>query len=139
MTVIGFPPKAWTKPKTLEDWPWDQDLGKPHIDINIPLDCRPPSEVHLFETRQQMAQSDLLRERERTHGDYGTKCTIIMDILRVIECHRGGLSDIQNVSLDMIIHKMGRILAGDADYPDHWRDISGYALLVLGEVEDAGC
>ena len=36
MTLIDFPkPKeAWTKPKTLEDWPWDKDLGKPYGDIN---------------------------------------------------------------------------------------------------------
>jgi hypothetical protein len=36
MTLIDFPkPKeAWTKPKTLEDWPWDKDLGKPYGNIN---------------------------------------------------------------------------------------------------------
>lgn len=36
MTLIDFPkPKeAWSKPKTLEDWPWDMELGKPHGDIN---------------------------------------------------------------------------------------------------------
>jgi hypothetical protein len=36
MTLIDFPkPKeVWTKPKTLEDWPWDADLGKPYGDIN---------------------------------------------------------------------------------------------------------
>jgi hypothetical protein len=36
MTLIDFPkPKEiWIKPKTLEDWPWDKDLGKPYGDIN---------------------------------------------------------------------------------------------------------
>jgi hypothetical protein len=24
----------WKRPKTLEDWPWDQELGKPYGDIN---------------------------------------------------------------------------------------------------------
>jgi hypothetical protein len=28
--VIMFPPKDWVKPKTLEDWPWDKELGTPH-------------------------------------------------------------------------------------------------------------
>jgi hypothetical protein len=39
MTLIDFPtPKeAYAKPKTLEDWPWDPELGKPHIDINHPV------------------------------------------------------------------------------------------------------
>lgn len=27
----------------------------------------------------------------------------------------------------MIAHKMGRILAGDAEFIDHWDDIEGYA------------
>ena len=32
MTLIDFPkPKEpWTPPKTLEDWPWEHDLAKPH-------------------------------------------------------------------------------------------------------------
>jgi hypothetical protein len=45
MTLIDFPTPtptskilaegvAWTKPKTLEDWPWEKDLGKPYGDIN---------------------------------------------------------------------------------------------------------
>jgi hypothetical protein len=36
MTLIDFPtPKEpWMKPKTLEDWPWEKDLGKPYGDIN---------------------------------------------------------------------------------------------------------
>jgi hypothetical protein len=36
MTLIDFPtPKEpWIKPKTLEDWPWEKDLGKPYGDIN---------------------------------------------------------------------------------------------------------
>jgi hypothetical protein len=36
MTLIDFPtPKeSWTKPKTLEDWPWEKELGKPYGDIN---------------------------------------------------------------------------------------------------------
>jgi hypothetical protein len=38
MTLIDFPtPKEpWVKPKTLEDWPWEKDLGKPYGEINGP-------------------------------------------------------------------------------------------------------
>jgi len=36
----------------------------------------------------------------------------------------------QAESLDMIIHKIGRIINGNPDVMDHWLDIAGYAQLV---------
>ena len=36
----------------------------------------------------------------------------------------------QQESLEMILHKIARVIAGDANYDDHWRDISGYAFRV---------
>lgn len=33
-------------------------------------------------------------------------------------------------ALDMICHKIGRIVNGDPTYDDSWRDIAGYATLV---------
>lgn len=36
----------------------------------------------------------------------------------------------QREGLDMIAHKIGRILAGDPNYADNWHDIAGYAKLV---------
>lgn len=33
-------------------------------------------------------------------------------------------------ALEMIAHKIGRILNGDPHYEDSWRDIAGYATLV---------
>ncbi len=36
----------------------------------------------------------------------------------------------QMEALEMIMHKIGRIINGDADYDDSWRDIAGYAMLV---------
>jgi hypothetical protein len=38
-------------------------------------------------------------------------------------------------TLDMIAHKIGRIIAGNAAEPDHWRDIAGYAQLVANRLE----
>ena len=40
------------------------------------------------------------------------------------------LQDDQREALDMIQHKIGRILNGDPDYHDSWHDIVGYAKLV---------
>lgn len=40
------------------------------------------------------------------------------------------LSDDQKEALEMIQHKVARILNGDPNYIDNWHDIQGYALLV---------
>jgi len=45
------------------------------------------------------------------------------------------LSASQRESLEMICHKMGRIINGDPDYSDSWIDIAGYAKLVADELE----
>ena len=36
----------------------------------------------------------------------------------------------QYEALDMMMHKIGRIVNGDPDYDDSWIDIAGYAQLV---------
>ena len=40
------------------------------------------------------------------------------------------LADDQRECLEMLAHKIGRILNGDPDYPDSWHDMVGYAKLV---------
>jgi hypothetical protein len=50
MTLIDFPAKPtaqpWVKPMTLEDWPWEKDLGKPYGDINGSIANPPEEEVN---------------------------------------------------------------------------------------------
>lgn len=41
----------------------------------------------------------------------------------------------QQEALDMICHKIGRIINGDPDYADSWIDIAGYAKLVADRLE----
>lgn len=40
----------------------------------------------------------------------------------------------QQESIDMICHKLGRIINGDPDHADSWHDIAGYAQLVADEL-----
>jgi hypothetical protein len=40
------------------------------------------------------------------------------------------MQDDQREALDMIAHKIGRILNGDPNYADSWHDLEGYARLV---------
>ena len=41
----------------------------------------------------------------------------------------------QAEAMDMIIHKIGRIINGNPDVVDHWLDIAGYAKLVADRLE----
>jgi hypothetical protein len=80
----------------------------------------------------------LLHERGRTHGDYAVHALITQDLKRVITHHVGHLDrrldDDMQESLDMVAHKIGRIIAGDAGFADHWADIAGYAQLVANRL-----
>lgn len=73
----------------------------------------------------------LLDEREKTHGDYANHAYITQEIKRVMaDSGRDDLTPMQREALDMIAHKIGRILAGNPNFKDHWDDIAGYARLV---------
>ena len=74
----------------------------------------------------------ILAERNGTHGDYADHAAITQHLKAVMRSHVGWLrlNDMQAESLEMIAHKIGRILAGKPDFEDHWTDIAGYARLV---------
>ena len=49
---------------------------------------------------------------------------------------RGKLMDPdQYEAMDMVMHKIGRIVNGDPNYADSWVDIAGYAKLVADRLE----
>ena len=45
------------------------------------------------------------------------------------------MDDIQREALQMIASKIARILSGNHDEIDHWRDIAGYANLAVRELK----
>lgn len=47
------------------------------------------------------------------------------------------LSPDKREALEMLAHKVGRILNGDPEYHDSWHDIVGYAKLVADALEGA--
>ena len=82
---------------------------------------------------------ELLNERGRTHGDFADHAGMTQHLKAVMS--RGvryqDLTPSQRESLDMIVHKIGRILSGNPDLQDHWDDIAGYARLVSQQIEQA--
>jgi hypothetical protein len=80
---------------------------------------------------------DVLEQREATHGDFPTKATtiqVLKNIMRGTEKWRD-LSFAQQESLDMIMTKVGRILHGNPNEPDHWLDIIGYTKLISDKLK----
>jgi hypothetical protein len=78
----------------------------------------------------------ILAERQKTHGDYRVHAAITQQIKQVIaNANNESLTDSQREALDMIAHKIGRILAGNPHFKDHWVDCCGYAMLVVRELE----
>jgi hypothetical protein len=83
----------------------------------------------------------LLNERGKTHGNYTDHARITQRLKLIVyqeielRYPRGQdeLSMEAKESIDMILHKIGRIIAGDATFADHWDDIAGYAKLVNGD------
>jgi hypothetical protein len=72
-----------------------------------------------------------LADRGKTHGDF-TENSIIMQTLKLeFREHVGWakLSNAQREAIDMICHKLGRIMCGNPNVADHWHDIAGYATL----------
>lgn len=73
-----------------------------------------------------------LTERGLRYGRFDRHARITQTIKRAMvdSLRWGELADDQREALDMIAHKIGRILNGDPNYHDSWHDIVGYTKLV---------
>jgi hypothetical protein len=86
---------------------------------------------------QAITLEDTLLERENRYGDFIGHAKITQSLKREMHKSRNwdGLSDDKKECFEMLAHKIGRILNGDPEYDDSWRDIMGYTKLVLDELE----
>ena len=76
--------------------------------------------------------TEVLAERGSRYGEFTDHAFITQSIKRAMKNSSNWrhLSDDMKEALEMIAHKMGRILNGDPKYIDSWTDIVGYAKLV---------
>ena len=80
----------------------------------------------------------ILEQRQSTHGEFehhAVYSASIKAVMRALPQHWNVLSPVQQEALDMIAHKMARVLAGDNKHRDHWLDIIGYAKLALDWID----
>ncbi len=78
----------------------------------------------------------LITERGARYGKFKDGAEIMRDLKHVMHEVDGwnNLTPSQKEALDMIQHKIGRILNGDPTYDDSWKDIAGYATLIVEEL-----
>lgn len=72
-----------------------------------------------------------LNARENSHGDFRDNGAVMQELKNIVHgtTNWESLALHQREALDMICHKIGRILCGDPNHADHWHDIAGYATL----------
>ena len=86
-----------------------------------------------------MKVENILEEREVSYGKFTTHAELAQDLKQAIKTNMHPLKSLdadQAEALDMICHKIARIINGNPDYIDNWVDIAGYAMLVANRLEE---
>ena len=80
-----------------------------------------------------------LNARAEMYGKFKDGAALMQSIKRELSAHAAKhgktFADDQWEALEMIVHKIGRIVNGDPDVTDHWVDIAGYATLIADRLE----
>ena len=84
--------------------------------------------------------TQVLTERGKRYGKFTGHAVVTQGIKSVMFNFRSDLelAPDQREALEMIAHKIGRIINGDPDYADSWVDIAGYAQLVADRLNGVG-
>jgi hypothetical protein len=77
---------------------------------------------------------ELIATRESQHGSFEDKAAWIQTLKAEVRASPSwkNMNATRQEALDAIIVKLGRIVYGDPNFPDHWDDIAGYAVLAHG-------
>ncbi len=125
--------------KVERDW-----LGSEPAVVEAPAE----TQVEMFEEVEQVSVQDMntidaidavLDERGSRYGKFTTHAEVTQTLKRqaawYLSQQNKRFDFDQQEALDMIFHKIGRIINGDPDYADSWVDIAGYAKLVADRLK----
>jgi hypothetical protein len=80
-----------------------------------------------------------LNERAQDYGTFRDGAALMQGIKRLLAGHAAKhdktFADDQWEALEMMVHKIGRIVNGNPDKVDSWVDIAGYATLVADRLQ----
>jgi hypothetical protein len=81
--------------------------------------------------------NETLAQRSSRYGGFADQGRIEQNIKRAMHDspNWASLHDDSKSALEMIATKISRILKGDPEYDDSWRDIAGYATLIVQRLE----
>lgn len=81
----------------------------------------------------------ILAERGSRYGKFKDHAKVTQELKSIALTHAAehGVTLVydQQEALEMICHKIGRIVNGDPNHADSWTDIAGYAKLVADRLE----
>ena len=82
---------------------------------------------------------ETLDARAQDYGKFKDGAALMQGIKRLLadhaRMHNKTFADDQWEALEMIVHKIGRIVNGNPDKVDHWVDIAGYAKLIADRLQ----
>ena len=99
------------------------------ISLNKSQNQTKPQEAHMNTIHE------ILQERNATHGDFREGAKISQHLKKVVATYGVDLIPAHKESLDMIMHKIARLLNGDPMHKDTWHDIMGYTQLAINEID----
>jgi hypothetical protein len=107
--------------------------------LPVPEVSRPIVNPEITMESDGTSVDNVLNDRAKDYGKFIEGAEIMQMLKRLvhnyIEQRQTPLAFDQREAIDMIIHKMGRIINGNPDKVDHWVDIAGYAKLVADRLE----
>lgn len=101
---------------------------------------RPTNSDHAKAMQQASGIDATLQERAKNYGQF-KEFAIISQRLKgyMHECPSWtGMTYDKQEALEMIQHKIARVLSGDPNYVDSWHDIQGYAKLIEDQLNGKG-
>lgn len=95
-------------------------------------ECKTIDLPSLPATKPVAGVAEILSDRQKTHGDFKTQAMVSRKFKNVLQDSPNvrSLEADQVEALAMILTKISRIVCGNPNEPDHWKDIEGYARLV---------
>ncbi len=84
--------------------------------------------------------NNIMEERGNSYGDFGHQAMCAQTLKQILHGHAHrhavDLSGEQKEAIDMLCTKLSRIVNGDPNKVDSWRDVEGYAKLIADRLEE---
>ena len=85
-----------------------------------------------------MTIDDVLKDRGEQYGEFKDHARLSQALKNATPLNSNA-PDYMCEAMEMICHKIARIVNGNPAHIDSWRDIAGYAMLVVKELEKGDC